>query len=136
MTSKKTFVIDGVNFLTLEEFYDEIGRVLIPSATWGKNLDAFNDILRGGFGTPDEGFILIWKNSNLSRKKFGYAETIKQLEEALQNYHSSNRESLNQKIIDAKEGRGETIFDWLIGIIKTHCPDGEESEDGIELILD
>ena len=47
------YEIDGKNFSTLEEFYDEISRVLIPGAQWGRNLDAFNDILRGGFGTPD-----------------------------------------------------------------------------------
>ena len=35
---------------------------------WGHNLDAFNDILRGGLWyTQRGGFILKWKNSELSR---------------------------------------------------------------------
>jgi RNAse (barnase) inhibitor barstar len=59
---RRTYVIDGERFATLEEFYDEISRVLIPDACWGRNLDAFNDILRGGFGTPEEGFILRWQH--------------------------------------------------------------------------
>ena len=47
----QTYTIDGERFSTLEEFYEEIGRVL-QLGSWGHNLDAFNDILRGGFGTP------------------------------------------------------------------------------------
>jgi hypothetical protein len=30
---------------------------------------------------------------------------------------------------------GSTVFDWLVEIIRVHCPEGEEQEDGIELIL-
>ena len=54
-----------------EEFYDEIDRVMHPQ-TWGHNLDAFNDILRGGFGTPEEGFTLRWKNHSISKARLGY----------------------------------------------------------------
>ena len=54
MTSP-TVTIDGNAFRTLEEFYDEISRKLVPGASWGRNLDAFSDILSGGFGTPDGG---------------------------------------------------------------------------------
>jgi RNAse (barnase) inhibitor barstar len=67
----KVYEIDGRDFATLEEFYDVIGRVLIPGATWGHNLDALNDILRGGFGTPDDGFVLRWVHSALSRERLG-----------------------------------------------------------------
>ena len=65
MAPKPVYEIDGNRFSTLEGFYDEISRVLIPGPYWGRNLDAFNDILRGGFGTPEVGFILRWKNSQL-----------------------------------------------------------------------
>jgi Barstar (barnase inhibitor) len=44
---KPTFEIDGLRFHTLEEFFDEVSEILIPGADWGRNLDAFNDILRG-----------------------------------------------------------------------------------------
>ena len=37
----KQFIIDGAAFSTLEGFYDEISRILIPGAVWGYNLDAF-----------------------------------------------------------------------------------------------
>src|SRR5262245_56630831 len=74
---KRRLEIDGARFGSLEEFYDEVGEQLIPGATWGRNLDAFDDILRGGFGTPDEGFVLVWKNHAISRERLGYKETVR-----------------------------------------------------------
>ena len=68
---KKRYEIDSTNFSNREEFYDEISTKLIPGREWGRNLDAFNDILNGGFGTPEEGFVLVWRNSNISRRKIG-----------------------------------------------------------------
>lgn len=72
--AKAVYEIDGRDFTTLEEFYEVVSRVLIPSAQWGHNLDAFNDILRGGFGTPDGGFVLRWVNAAVSREQLGYPE--------------------------------------------------------------
>jgi len=54
--NSRVYEIDGQRFSTLEDFYTEVSRVVIPGADWGHNLDAFNDILRGGFGTPEGGF--------------------------------------------------------------------------------
>jgi hypothetical protein len=52
------YQIDGARFSTLEEFFDEVNCVLLPGRRWGHNLDAFNDILRGGFGTPSGGLVI------------------------------------------------------------------------------
>lgn len=68
---KPVYTIDGRDLVTLEEFLGVVGRVVVPGAPWGHNLDAFNDILRGGFGTPDGGFVLRWVNSSLSRERLG-----------------------------------------------------------------
>ena len=57
--AEKPSEIDGDNFSSIDEFYDEISRVLVPGVEWGRNLSAFNDILRGGFGTPEGGFLLV-----------------------------------------------------------------------------
>jgi hypothetical protein len=54
LAQKHVYEIDGAAFSSLEGFFDEVSRKLIPDAIWGKNLDAFNDILRGGFGTPQQ----------------------------------------------------------------------------------
>lgn len=84
--SKFIYEIDGASFSTLEEFYDVVTNSLIPGAVRGRNLDAFNDILRGGFGTPDGGFVLMWRNSALSRERLGYSETVRQRDEP--SYHN------------------------------------------------
>jgi len=105
---KVVYEIDGRDFATLEEFYGVVGRVLIPEAKWGRNLDAFNDILRGGFGTPEGGFILRWKNSAVSRERLGYAETVRQLDPRLTRCHPSNRQAVGQELDRARLGVGRT----------------------------
>ncbi|HCE43801.1 MAG TPA: barnase inhibitor [Lentisphaeria bacterium] len=132
---KPIFEIDGDRFSTLEEFYSEISRVLIPNSCWGHNLDAFNDILRGGFGTPEGGFILRWKNSSKSRELLGYPETVRQLEERLGKCHPANRELVRLDINKARKNEGSTVFDWLIEIIQIHGGTGDEKENGVELEL-
>ncbi len=132
---RRTYEIDGARFSTLEAFYDEISRVLIPDADWGRNLDAFNDILRGGFGTPEGGFVLRWRNSQISRRRLGYPETARQLQLRLQKCHPTNREAVRGDLEAAQQGRGPTVFDWLVEIIEDHSPAGAQAEDGVELAL-
>jgi hypothetical protein len=47
-------VIDGSAFSGFDGFAREFSR-LLDNYTWRGNLDAFNDLLRGGFGTPENG---------------------------------------------------------------------------------
>lgn len=135
MQNKKTYIIDGNDFSTLEEFYETISRILIPNADWGHNLDAFNDILRGGFGTPDEGFVIRWVNSSFSRTRLGYEETIRQLEMRLKRCHPTNRQTVAEELSASKRRVGPTVFDWLVEIISYHCEGGDEAEDGVELVI-
>lgn len=124
---KPTLRIDGHGFSTLEEFYDEISRQLIPGVSWGHNLDAFSDILRGGFGTPEGGFTLVWEASDLSRSRLGYRETIRELERRLERCHPSNRAQVEAQLTAARRSRGPTVFDWLVEIIR--------DEEAVELKL-
>jgi RNAse (barnase) inhibitor barstar len=139
---KRTYIIDGNHFDDLDGFYDEISRVLIPGELWGRNLDAFNDILRGGFGTPEEGFILIWKNSARSRRMLSYDETIKFLElghgttkrsltpDKLKKQYPSDKDWSRQKLREylyymdelayARARQGPTMFDRIVDLIKLH----------------
>jgi RNAse (barnase) inhibitor barstar len=130
-----TYTIDGNAFSTLEGFFEEISRVVIPGARWGHNLDAFNDILRGGFGTPAEGFELVWKDHAVSQGRLGYAETARQLEKRLTRCHPTNREHVAQDLAAAKSGSGSTVFDWLVDLIRDHGPGGEQDEDHVVLWL-
>src|ERR1043166_6523625 len=121
MMTKPEYVFDGNDFTTLEEFYDVISRVLIPGANWGRNLDALNDILSGGFGTPEGGFILRWQNSQISRDRLGYPETVRYLKRRLFLNFRSNRRAIREELEQAKNHIGPTIFDWLVEIIRIHC---------------
>ena len=52
MDMREVFTIDGRRFSNMAGFYDEVERVFTFGLDWkiGRNLDAFNDILRGGLG--------------------------------------------------------------------------------------
>jgi RNAse (barnase) inhibitor barstar len=132
---KPTFEIDGARFDTLEGFWDEISARLIPGAEWGRNFDAFNDILRGGFGTPAGGFTLRWLNFQRSREALGWAETIRWVESKLKCCHPSNVASVQQDIKAARRKEGPTVADILVEIIRTHGAGGSEESDGVELEL-
>lgn len=89
-----TVTINSNNFNDLEGFYNEIDRVLTQGLDWrtGHNLNAFNDILRGGFGVHEyeEPIKLIWNDANKSKRELS-------------------------KIID-----GKTLFDILVEIIQSN----------------
>src|SRR5260370_39045715 len=96
--AKVVYEIDGRDFSTLEEFYQVVSRVLVPGAQWGQNLDAFNDILRGGFGTPEGGFVLRWKNSAVSRERLGYPGTVRQVGRGLARGPPRNRKGVGKDL--------------------------------------
>jgi hypothetical protein len=47
-------VVDGPAFSNFAGFQREFS-MLLEDYAWQGSLDAFNDILRGGFGTPESG---------------------------------------------------------------------------------
>ena len=57
MDIREVFTIDGRRFSNMAGFYDEVERVFTFGLDWkiGRNLNAFNDILRGGFGRHEYG---------------------------------------------------------------------------------
>jgi hypothetical protein len=127
-------VIDGASFCDLDGFAREFSR-LLSNYTWRGNLDAFNDLLRGGFGTPETRWVLRWLNSTSSRAALGYAETARWLEQLLLTCHPSHRPVIAARIRGARRGEGLTLFDEIVGIIRNHGPGGRESEDGVVLEL-
>jgi hypothetical protein len=63
-------VMDGAAFSDFAGFTQVFSR-LLDGYQWSGNLDAFNDILGGGFGTPDGRWTLRWLNSDVSRSSLG-----------------------------------------------------------------
>ena len=81
---KKTVVINGDNLTDLESFYTEIDRVCTNGLNWktGHNLNALNDILRGGFGVYEyeEPIVLKWINFEKSKIALGKEQVLWVLE--------------------------------------------------------
>ncbi|MBO4460241.1 MAG: barstar family protein [Clostridiales bacterium] len=117
----KKIVIDGNNFNNEEGFYEEIDRLLTSDLdfTTGHNLNAFLDILRGGFGVHEYGepLKITWINASKSREDLGYDETLRHWEKILTRCHPSNVAGVKKKIEDAKSHQGKTLFDTITGII-------------------
>jgi len=131
---KPVFELDGASFASLAGFFEEIGRVL-GIAGWGTNVDAFNDVLRGGFGTPEGGFVLRWLNSAASRATLGYDATIRWREQQLARCHPDSVPVVAAALDAARRGEGDTVFDILLQVIRCHGPGGDEAADGVELEL-
>jgi RNAse (barnase) inhibitor barstar len=131
---KPVFEIDGSRCTSLDAFYAELDRVL-GLADWGHNLNAFNDILRGGFGTPEGGFVLRWANADAARAGLGYPATVAYLEPKLGRFHPTNIPSVQADLEAARRGEGQTLFDILLEILAVHGPTGAEHGDGIDVEL-
>jgi len=83
-----------------------------------------------GGGTPDGGFVLCWNNHDVSKRRLGYGETVRQLRKRLARCHPTNVPSVESQLAAALSHEGSTVFDWLVEIIRVHCTGGEEQEDG------
>jgi hypothetical protein len=108
--------------------------LLLTNYSWHGNLDAFNDILRGAFGTPDPPWILWWENSDLARLALGYDATVR-LEAVLEQCHPTNRKEVRERLGRAQRREGPTLFEEILEIIAVHSPGGSEEEDGVLLEL-
>ncbi len=83
-----TYVIDGRKIGTLEDFWDVVGQEIGVDGYFGRNLDAFADCLRGGYGTPEDGdWVIEWRDHEVSRRNLGHPETARQLELRLGRCH-------------------------------------------------
>jgi RNAse (barnase) inhibitor barstar len=117
------YVLDGKRINSLDDFYAVVGEAMGCGGYFGRNLDAFADCLRGGFGTPEDGdFLVVWRDHEHSRDALGHAEVIRNLEHRIRTCHPSHRESIRERINEARSGRGETTFDWLVEIFKQQVP--------------
>jgi RNAse (barnase) inhibitor barstar len=118
---KKTYIIDGNKFSNLEGFYDEVQKTLTDKFDgFGRNLDAFNDILLGGFGRFEYGepIELIWKNSTMSSENLGFLETVKYIKEKLEKVHPTNISRVKKDLELAEKREGSTLFEILVEIIQ------------------
>ncbi|WP_406012720.1 barstar family protein [Streptomyces sp. NBC_00984] len=119
-----TYLIDGSRVTGLEQFWEVIGEAVNgPGGYFGRNLDALADCLRGGMGTPDDGdFVFEWRDHALSARALGHEETARQLRRSLERAHPSNRAALRRRLDEALAGRGPTVFEQLVEILRNDGP--------------
>ncbi|MBO1417566.1 barstar family protein [Streptomyces sp. FH025] len=120
-----TYVIDGNEIGSLEDFWDVVGRTIGVDGYFGRNLDAFADCLSGGYAkAEDDDYVIEWRHHEVSRRRLGYPETVRQLERRLARAHPENRAYVAADLAAAKAGKGPTVYDWLVGIIEEQRPGG------------
>lgn len=124
MSEPVHIIFEGKRIVDMESFYDEAGEKLTLNLGWkpGRNLDAFNDLLRGGFGRFETGspVKLTWKDHAQSREGLGKAATLIYMDEMLQRCHPANREWILEDIEALRRGEGPVLFDQILSIIRGH----------------
>ena len=118
---KRQIIINGNAIRDVASFYEEINRVFMFDENWiiRNSLDAFNDLLYGGFGAVKgtEPIDLIWLDIERSKEALGYKATKALYEEKLRPGSLFNRAIFERKLALLENGTGETYFDIIISII-------------------
>ncbi|MGN0246365.1 MAG: barstar family protein [Lachnospiraceae bacterium] len=87
---EKWVLIDGRDINTLDDFFDVINEKLTDrsNASIGRNLNAFNDLLWGGFGVHEynEPLNIVWIFSEISKERLG--TDFKQILEIISQHES------------------------------------------------
>jgi RNAse (barnase) inhibitor barstar len=111
------YIVDGSRFNTLEEAASEFTRALDFPKPWTGNLDVLDDFLTTRTGSEEKS-VVVWRNSEHSRKALNHEQTARWYEQRLGTCHTSNLASFEQRLAEAQEGRGPTVFDWLVDIFR------------------
>jgi len=98
---RKEFIINGENFRNMEGFYDEVEKVFTFNLDWkiGRNLHAFNDILRGGFKRHEYGepILIKWLNYKKSEHNLG-VKTMEIITEIILDMDDSGHDCILEKL--------------------------------------
>ena len=111
MDMREVFTIDGRRFSNMAGFYDEVEQVFICGLDWkiGRNLNAFNDILRGGFG----------------RHEYGQPIHIQWLayEKSVRNLGKENMDTIVEIILDTDHSGHDCMLIDTVGMSTLFLPD-------------
>ena len=99
--SRQVFTIDGRKFSNMKGFYQEVETVFTDDLGWhiGDSLDAFNDVLRGGFGRHEYGvpIHIRWISYDKSIRNLGQ-ETMAEIEEIILDTDNSGHDCTLEKV--------------------------------------
>ncbi|TDK29188.1 barstar family protein [Luteimonas terrae] len=115
--------LEGTRIHDIASFYDEVNRVFMADEDWqlGHSLDAFDDLLYGGYGAldGDAPVTLVWTAFERGREALGAGTTRAWLHSKRDSgrYDSARM----QRELDALDaGTGPTYFDIVLEIITAH----------------
>lgn len=111
----KMTVINGSHFSNLEAFYEEVSSFFLKDEDWKVGtLDGFDDILYEYEGE------IIWKNAQKSKEDLGFDLTKQYYENKIRQGKPFNVTLIQEKLDDLIAGNGQTLFEILMEIIKSH----------------
>ena len=120
----KILTIVGHNITDIPSFYDEINRVFMADVGWtlGQSLDAFNDMLHGGYGAiaGNEPIRIVWQDIGNSRLALGLETTRDFLQNKLLQPEVFNAHLILNQLSELDGGAGKTYFEIIIEIIADH----------------
>ena len=120
----KQIEIEGNAINDIASFYEEINRVCMVGERWliGPSLDAFNDLLYGGYGALQgaESVELVWHDMDHSRNALGYQTTRNYYLDKLHPGSPCNKKLFAEKLEALEAGHGETYFDTILSILAEH----------------
>lgn len=120
----KTLTIRGRDIRDISSFYGEINRVFMADEDWklGESLDAFNDLLFGGYGAIAvlEPVELVWEDIEASRVALGIETTRAYLLAKQRQPERYSRGSIQQQLDQLEKGDGSTYFNTILDIIQDH----------------
>jgi RNAse (barnase) inhibitor barstar len=120
----KTLTLNGAHIHDIPSFYAEVNAVFMANESWrlGESLDAFNDLLYGGFGAlaGSEPVTLVWRDAKRSRAALGFEVTRRYYQDKLAQPERFNVAYFQRQLAALENGSGQTYFDILLDIIADH----------------
>lgn len=116
----QTIFIDSDKFENLEQFLKYMSAVLLDSSYNHsiKSLDAFADVLEGGFGIfqENEDIKVKWKGVKKSKKDLGAEETLNYFNSILNDCHPTAKAEIKEQIIFTQTDDRYNLFYFILDI--------------------
>ncbi len=107
----REIIVDGNDFNNYNKAYI-VFRDAVSSGK-EKNNDSMRDIIKRYTNTEEE-VVLIWNNSEKSRRDLSYAATTEYYKRKLQYEQFSSLLDIIVKIKESEEKKGQTLFDMMV----------------------
>ena len=121
----KTFIIEGKEINSISDFYGQINKLFMQNETWriGESLDALDDLLYRDFGsaTDEDKIKIIWKDSSLSKEALGLQTTKDFYKRKTFPNSPYNQKFVERKLKELEDGVGQTYFEIVVEIFKSHA---------------